>query len=88
MEGRGKEKITAGILGIALGGFGAHHFYLGSKTSAIIEIAITVLTCGIGALLGLVEGIMLLTMTDEQFNQRYNQRAPEAMEFVFMTPKT
>jgi TM2 domain-containing membrane protein YozV len=87
MDGRGKEKKTAGILGIFLGAFGVHHFYLGSTMSGVIEIVATVVTCGIGGLLGLVEGIMLLVMKDEEFNGRYNQRAPESIEFVFMKPK-
>jgi TM2 domain-containing membrane protein YozV len=89
---RGKEKTVAGILGILLGGLGIHHFYLGSTVAGVIELAVTVVTCGFGAVFsgiaGLVEGIMLLTMSDEEFNQRYNQRTPESMEFVFMKPKT
>jgi TM2 domain-containing membrane protein YozV len=88
MQTRGKEKTVAGILGILLGGFGVHHFYLGSSTSGVIVLAVTILTCGIGGLVGLVEGIMLLIMSDEEFNQRYNYRTPESMEFVFMKPKT
>ena len=85
---RGKEKTVAGILGVLLGGFGVHHFYLGSMTSGVIVLVLTVITCGIGGLLGLVEGILLLIMSDEEFNQRYNYRTPESMEFVFMKPKT
>lgn len=88
MQTRGKEKTVAGILGILLGGFGVHHFYLGSTTSGVIVLAVTVVTCGIGGLVGLVEGIMLLIMSDEEFNQRYNYRTPESIEFVFMKPKT
>ena len=85
---RGKEKTVAGILGILLGGFGVHHFYLGSTTSGVIELALSVVTCGIGGLLGLVEGVMILIMSEEEFNTRYNYRTPESMEFVFMKPKT
>jgi TM2 domain-containing membrane protein YozV len=85
---RGKDKTTAGILGILLGSLGVHHFYLGSTTSGIIEIVVTFVTCGIGSLLGIIEGVMLLVMDQNEFDQRYNQRAPESMEFVFMKPKT
>ncbi len=86
-QGRGKQKTVAGILGILLGGLGVHHFYLGSTTAGIIEIVATVVTCGVGALLGLVEGILLLVMSDEDFDKRYNQRAPGSTEFVFSKPK-
>ncbi len=81
---RGKDKTTAGILGIFLGGLGIHQFYLGSNTTGIIEIAVTVCTCGVGHLLGLVEGILILVMDQAEFDRRYNQRAPESLEFVFM----
>jgi len=87
MAGRGKDKTTAGILGILLGGFGVHQFYLGSVGTGVILIAATLVTCGIGAILGLVEGILILTMSDEDFNKRYNDRTPASVEFVFMKPK-
>ena len=49
-----------GLLGIFLGGFGVHRFLLGYTTIGIIQIAVTVFTCGIGAWWGLIEGIMVL----------------------------
>ncbi len=84
--GRDKNKTVAGVLGILLGGFGAHHFYLGSTTAGLICL---LLSCcfGIGAIVGVVEGVLLLVMSDEDFNARYNARTPEAMEFVFAKPK-
>jgi len=84
MEGRGKDKTTAGILGILLGGLGIHHFYLGSMGTGVIELVITAVSCGIGALVGLVEGILILTMSQEDFDAKYNAREPESVEFVFM----
>ncbi len=66
---RGKDKTTAGILGILLGGLGIHHFYLGSTVTGIIEIVLTCVTCGFGALLGLVEGILLLVMDQNEFER-------------------
>ena len=87
MAGRGKDKTAAGILGILLGGLGIHQFYLGSVGTGIILIAVTLVTCGIGALLGLIEGILILVMSDEEFNSRYNERTPQSVEFVFMKPK-
>ncbi len=56
-----KEKLVAGLLGILIGGFGVHNFYLGNTTKGIIQIVVTFVTCGLGALWGLVEGIMILT---------------------------
>lgn len=60
-----KSKIGAGILGILLGAFGIHNFYLGYNGKAVAQLLITVLTCGIASVVsriwGLVEGIMILT---------------------------
>lgn len=56
-----KSKMAAGLLGIFLGGFGIHNFYLGFTSKAIIQIIVTLVTCGIGAVWGFIEGIMILT---------------------------
>jgi TM2 domain-containing membrane protein YozV len=55
-----RSKVTAGILGIFLGGFGVHRFYLGYTTIGIIQIVVTICTLGFGALWGFVEGILIL----------------------------
>ncbi len=55
-----KSKMTAGILGILLGAFGVHRFYLGYTKIAIIQIVVTLLTCGVGGWWGVIEGIMIL----------------------------
>ncbi len=59
-----KSKIAAGLLGIFLGSFGVHNFYLGYTGKAVAQLLITILTCGIGATVsgiwGLIEGILIL----------------------------
>lgn len=56
-----KSKMVAGLLGIFVGGLGIHNFYLGNTNKAIIQIVVTFVTCGIGSIWGLVEGILILT---------------------------
>jgi len=75
---RGKEiiqadnkKVLVGILGILLGGLGIHKFVLGYTTEGIIQIVITVVTCGVGSIIGLIEGIIYLTKSDDEFYQTY-----------------
>lgn len=64
-----KSKTTAGVLALLIGGLGIHYFYLGKTTGGIVFL---LLCCtGIPSLLAFVQGIMMLTMTDEQFNQKY-----------------
>lgn len=60
-----KSKMAAGLLGIFLGAFGVHNFYLGYKGKALAQLLISVLSCGFLAVAseiwGLIEGIMILT---------------------------
>ena len=67
-----KSKVAAGVLAIVLGGLGIHKFYLGYVTTGILLIIITVVTCGIvGPIIALIEGILYLTKTDEEFHDTY-----------------
>ena len=65
------KKVLAGVLGILLGGLGIHRFILGDVVGGILRIVITVVTCGFGSILGLIEGIIYLTKSDEEFVATY-----------------
>lgn len=65
------KKILCGVLGIVLGGLGVHRFLLEDVSGGIIRIVITVVTCGIGSIIGLIEGIIYLTKSDQEFYQTY-----------------
>lgn len=63
------KRTTAAILAILIGGFGVHKFYLGYSTAGVLQI---LLSCvGVGGIIGLVEGIIYLTKTDEDFIETY-----------------
>jgi TM2 domain-containing membrane protein YozV len=64
------KKVVAGILGILVGALGVHKFYLGYTKEGIIQILLNLL-CGLGSLIGLIEGIIYLVKTDEEFYQTY-----------------
>lgn len=74
-------RIAAGASGILLGSLGVHKFVLGYTTQGIIMLAVTLLTCGLGSfvtgIIGIIEGIVYLTKSDEEFHQIYvkNKRA-------------
>ena len=67
------KKLAAGICGILIGWAGVHKFILGYTTEGIIQIVITLVTCGAGSIIGLVEGIIYLTKSDEEFVRTYIQ---------------
>lgn len=63
------KKIIAGIFAIVLGGLGIHKFILGYTQEGIIQLIIGF--CGVGYIIGLIEGIIYLTKSDEEFYQTY-----------------
>ena len=65
------KKVLAGVLGILFGSFGIHKFVLGYTKEGIIQLIATVCTCGIGGIIGFIEGIIYLTKSDEEFYQTY-----------------
>jgi TM2 domain-containing membrane protein YozV len=69
------KKITCGICGILLGALGVHKFILGYTTEGLIMLLASILTCGIAGavmgVIGLIEGIMYLTKSDDEFYNTY-----------------
>lgn len=65
VKNAGKSKIAAGILGILLGCLGVHNFYLGYTGKGLVQLLLSVLSCGAlsfaSAIWGLIEGILILT---------------------------
>ncbi|MEX1315591.1 MAG: TM2 domain-containing protein [Synechococcaceae cyanobacterium] len=73
------KKLAAGLTGIFLGAFGVHKFILGYTKPAIIMLVVSlaggVVTCGVASfvmgVIGLIEGIIYLTKTNEEFETMY-----------------
>jgi TM2 domain-containing membrane protein YozV len=69
------KKIIAGILGIVVGAFGIHKFVLGYQKEGLTMLLFSILSCGMLAgvmhVIGIVEGIMYLTKSDEEFVRTY-----------------
>jgi TM2 domain-containing membrane protein YozV len=78
-----KDKLVAGLLGIFLGAFGAHKFYLGYTQEAIIMLCVSLagllfawliipaFAPTVFGVIGLVEGIIYLTKTQQDFERTY-----------------
>jgi TM2 domain-containing membrane protein YozV len=65
----GKSQLVAALLAIFLGGFGIHKFYLGRIGWGIVFL----LFCWtfIPAIVGFIEGIVLLAMKPDNFTAKY-----------------
>ena len=64
------NKVTAGILGILLGTFGVHKFYLNQTGTGVLYLVLC--WTGIPTIIGFIEGIIYLTMNDQEFYYKYH----------------
>ncbi|QZY00603.1 TM2 domain-containing protein [Halobaculum rubrum] len=69
-SGGSKDKTSAALLAIFLGWIGGHHFYLGNTTRGIIYLLFS--WTAIPALLGIIEGIIYLTKSEDEFQRQYS----------------
>ena len=69
-----KDKIIAALIAFFLGNFGVHKFYLRQRKKGIIYL----LFCWtmIPGLIGIVEAVLFLFMSEEAFDAKYNTAAP------------
>jgi len=67
------KKMTAGICAILLGWLGVHKFILGYTTEGVIQLVLGLLTCGLTNIIGIIEGVIYLTKSDEEFVRTYIQ---------------
>jgi len=65
------QRVLCGVMGLILGGLGIHRFILGDVLGGILRIVISVVTCGVGSIIGFIEGIIYLTKSDEEFIRIY-----------------
>ncbi len=65
------KKVLAGIMGILFGSLGIHKFVLGYTNEGIIQLVVSIVTCGLFGIVGFIEGIIYLTKSDEEFYNIY-----------------
>jgi len=65
-----KQKLVAGLLNILLP-FGVGRFYIGDSKTGVLQLVVTVVTCGIGSLWSLIDGILMLVHDDTKDSNGY-----------------
>jgi TM2 domain-containing membrane protein YozV len=65
------KRILAGVLALLLGPFAVHKFILGYTSTGVIQLILTIITCGIFGIVSFIEGIIYLTKTDDEFIETY-----------------
>lgn len=67
----GKSRGIAGLLAILIGTLGVHYFYLGKTGGGFLCILLSCVTCGLWGVLTLIQGIVMLTMKQDEFERKY-----------------
>ena len=72
---QGSKRMVAGIVAILFGSLGIHKFILGYQKEGLVMLVISLLSfgflLGFVALIGIVEGIIYLSKSDEEFFKTY-----------------
>lgn len=70
------KRVLAGVLAL-LFPFGVHKFVLGYNSEGIIQLLVTIFTCGLFGIVSFIEGIIYLTKSEPEFYWTYvAQRKP------------
>lgn len=67
------KKVLCGILAILVGSLGVQYFVLGKVAGGFITILLSLVTCGLWSIVTLIQGIMMLVMSDADFERKYVQ---------------
>ena len=65
------QRIVFGVLALLIGCLGIQYFIVGKTTAGILNIVISFVTCGLWGIVNFVQGIIVLCMSDEQFNAKF-----------------
>lgn len=69
----GKSRGVAGLLAILVGTLGVQYFYLGKVGGGLLTILLSFVTCGLWGIVVFIQGILMLCMTNEEFEHKYVQ---------------
>lgn len=67
----GHSRGIAGLLAMFLGTFGVQYFYLGKTNAGLIAILINIVTCGSASILWFIQGILLIAMSEAEFERKF-----------------
>lgn len=65
------RRILCGIMAMLFGYLGIQYFIVGKVAGGFITILLSIVTCGLWEIVTFIQGIMMLVMTDREFNNKY-----------------
>lgn len=65
------QRVLCGILAIIVGSLGIQYFVIGKTAAGIYTILLSIVTCGVWSIITFIQGILMLCMSDAEFEQKY-----------------
>jgi|GEM_PF-1322890 hypothetical protein len=65
------QRIVCGILALLIGWIGLQYFLIGKTTGGLINIALSLVTCGLWGVINFVQGILILCMSDAEWRRKF-----------------
>lgn len=65
------NRMVCGLCALLIGGIGLQYFLIDKPVAGILTIVITLCTFGLWSIVCLIQGILILCMSDEEFNSKY-----------------
>lgn len=65
------KRVLCGIMAILFGSIGIQYFIIGKVGAGFITILLSILTCGAWSIITLIQGILILCMSDSEFQRKY-----------------
>lgn len=65
------NRVLCGIMAILFGWLGVQYFIMGKVGAGFLTILLTAVTCGAWEIITFIQGIMMLCMTDAEFDRKY-----------------
>ena len=70
-KGLNSQRILCGILAIIVGTLGVQYFVINKVKAGILTIILSIVTCGAWSIITLIQGILMLCMSDQEFEEKY-----------------
>lgn len=65
------QRIVCGVLALLIGWLGLQYFLIGKTTGGLINIALSLVTCGLWGVINFVQGILILCMSDAEWRRKF-----------------
>lgn len=65
------KRVICGIMALLFGTLGVQYFIMGKVGGGFLTILLSIVTCGCWGILTFIQGIMMLCMTDQEFERKY-----------------